>query len=69
MAQFATRLKGIAQDINDTLDVDGLCWALLKRLQELVDILDQNLHQPLFSLTHKFGLRRVNSPGLLQLDL
>ena len=35
--QFATRLKGIVQEINDTLNVDGLCRAFPQRLQKLVD--------------------------------
>ena len=34
---ITARLKGIVQEINDTLDVDGLCRALPKRLQALVD--------------------------------
>ena len=36
-AQFATRLRGIFQDINDNLNVEGLCRSLPKRLQALVD--------------------------------
>ena len=35
--QFATRLRGIFQDINDNLGVEGLCWSHPKRLQALVD--------------------------------
>ena len=34
---YASRLKGIVQDINDKLDVDGLCRALPRRLQNIVD--------------------------------
>ena len=34
--QFTTRLRGIVQDINDTLDVDGLCRQLPKRIEQLV---------------------------------
>ncbi len=37
MAQFGSRLKGIVQDINDSLDVDGLCRALPKRVQGVID--------------------------------
>ena len=36
-AQYATRLRSIFQDINDNLDVEGLCWSLPERLQALVD--------------------------------
>ena len=35
--QFAARLKGIAQEINDTLNVEGLCRAFKQRVQKLVD--------------------------------
>ena len=35
--QFASRLKSIVQDINDTLNVDGLCRAFPQRIQKLVD--------------------------------
>ena len=35
--QFASRLKGIAQDINETLNVEGLCRAFPQRLRKLVD--------------------------------
>ena len=37
VAEFTSRFKGIAQDINDNLDVDSLCRALPKRVQLLVD--------------------------------
>ena len=37
VAEFTTRFKAIAQDINDNLDVDGLCRGLPKRVQLLVD--------------------------------
>ena len=37
-AQFSTRLKVIAQEINDSLDVDGLCRALPKRVQGVIDV-------------------------------
>ena len=37
VAEFTTRFKAIAQDINDNLDVDGLCRGLPKRVQRLVD--------------------------------
>ena len=33
--EFTTRMRGIAQDINSRLDVDGLCRALPKRLAQL----------------------------------
>ena len=33
----SSRFKGIAQDINDNLNVDDLCRALPRRVQELVD--------------------------------
>ncbi len=36
-AEFATRLRGICQGINDELDVEGLCRSLPKRLKALVD--------------------------------
>ena len=35
--EFATRLKGVVQDISDTLNVDGLCRAFIQRVQKLVD--------------------------------
>jgi len=35
--EFTTRIKSIVQEINDTLNVDGLCRALPKRIQMLVD--------------------------------
>ena len=35
--QFGSRLKGIVQEINDTLNVEGLCRAFPQRLQKLVD--------------------------------
>ena len=34
---YSSRMKGIVQDINDRLDVEGLCRGLPSRLQELVD--------------------------------
>ena len=37
MQKFTSRLKGVVQEINDTLDVEGLCRGMPKRLQELVD--------------------------------
>ena len=37
VAQCTSRFKAIAQDINDNLDVDGLCRGLPKRVQLLVD--------------------------------
>ena len=37
VSEFSTRMRGICQDINDNLDVEGLCWALPKRLQKLKD--------------------------------
>jgi hypothetical protein len=36
-AEFGSRLRTICQDINDTLDVEGLCRAFPKRLDALVD--------------------------------
>ena len=35
--QFALRLKEIVQEINDTLNVDGLCRAFRHRVQKLLD--------------------------------
>ena len=35
--QFAARLKGVVQEINDTLNVEGLCRAFKQRVQKLVD--------------------------------
>ena len=35
--QFATRLKGIVKEINETLNVEGLCRAFKQRVQKLVD--------------------------------
>ena len=35
--QFTTRLKGIVQEINDTLNVDGLCRAFKSRVDKLVE--------------------------------
>ena len=35
--QFATRLKSVVQEINDTLNVEGLCRAFKQRVQKLVD--------------------------------
>ena len=35
--QFACRLRGIVQDINDTLNVDGLCRALPARIAKLIE--------------------------------
>ena len=35
--QFATRLKGVVQEINDDLNVEGLCRAFKQRVQTLVD--------------------------------
>ena len=35
--QFTSRLKQACSEINDTLDVEGLCQALPKRIQELID--------------------------------
>ena len=35
--QFASRLKGIVQEINETLNVDGLCRAFKQRVHKLVD--------------------------------
>ena len=35
--EFTTRLKGVVQEINDTLNVDGLCRAFRQRVQKLVD--------------------------------
>ena len=37
LEEFGARLRGVCQDINDSCDVEGLCRALPKRLQELVD--------------------------------
>jgi len=34
---YSSRMKKVVQDINDRLDVEGLCRGLPKRLQELVD--------------------------------
>ena len=35
--EFTVRMRTIVQEINDTLNVDGLCRALPKRIQKLVD--------------------------------
>ena len=35
--QFAARMKSVAQEINDTLNVEGLCRAFKQRVQKLVD--------------------------------
>ena len=35
--QFATRLKSIVQEINETLNVDGLCRAFKQRVEKLVE--------------------------------
>ena len=35
--QFATRLKSVVEDINQTLNVEGLCRAFKQRVQKLVD--------------------------------
>ena len=37
MAEFGTRMKGIAQEINDKLDVEGLCRGMNKRLRRLAE--------------------------------
>ena len=42
--EFGRRLKTIFQDINDTLDVEGLCRALPHRLQGVVDAEGDRLH-------------------------
>ena len=34
---FASRLKSVVQEINDTLNVEGLCRAFPERLQGLID--------------------------------
>ena len=34
---YTSRLKRITEEINDTLDVEGLCRGFLKRIDELVD--------------------------------
>ena len=35
--QFATRLKSVVEEINQTLNVEGLCRAFKQRVQKLVD--------------------------------
>ena len=35
--QFATRMKRVAREINDTSNVEGLCRSFKQRLQKLVD--------------------------------
>ena len=35
--QFATRLKGVVLEINNNLNVEGLCRAFKQRVQKLVD--------------------------------
>ena len=37
VAEFSSRLRAIAQHINNNYDVDGLCRGLPKRLQLLID--------------------------------
>ena len=34
--QFATRLKGVVKETNETLNVEGLCRAFKQRVQKLV---------------------------------
>ena len=34
---YGTRLKGVVDDINRSLDVEGLCRGFLKRIEKLVD--------------------------------
>ena len=36
-AAYASRLKAACQEINDDLDVDGLCRRLPDRIQELIN--------------------------------
>ena len=36
-AQYGSRLRAICQYINQNYDVDGLCRALLRRVQKVVD--------------------------------
>ena len=36
-AQYEKRLKGVVEDINATLDVEGLCNGLLKRVQGVIE--------------------------------
>ena len=40
---LAGRLKEAVQDINDTLDVEGLCRAFPRRLQKLVETRGERL--------------------------
>ena len=35
--EYTSRLKAVVQDINDRLDVEGLCRDLPERIQKLVD--------------------------------
>ena len=37
LEEFGARLRGVCQDINDSCDVEGLCRALLMRVQALVE--------------------------------
>ena len=37
VVQFTNRMKGIAQDINNRLNVDGLCRDLPKRVGQVVE--------------------------------
>ena len=37
LEEFGARLRGVCQDINDSCDVEGLCRALPKRVQALVE--------------------------------
>ena len=37
LEQFATRLKGVVKEINEPLNVKGLCRAFKQRVQKLVD--------------------------------
>ena len=35
--QYNTRLKNVCEDVNSTCDVEGLCRAFMKRVNQLVE--------------------------------
>ena len=43
--EYTSRLKAICTDINDTLDVQGLCQALPKRIAQLIETKGDRLTQ------------------------
>ena len=41
--QFSARLRSIAADINDNLNVEGLCKDFPKRIQQIIDVGGDNI--------------------------